>query len=100
MIKIFQKPVAIHLRKVGVGFLSEVREEKGADSLPLGDAKLAWSFNRDGQIKPELLEARDQRMGIDTDQVREQRKPLADLAKPQMGENAIEDALKESAESR
>lgn len=43
----------------------------GADRLPKGDAHLAWSFNRDGEAMPGLVERRDERMGIGTDAKRE-----------------------------
>ena len=37
-----------------------------ADPLPFGEARLAWSFNRDGEARPELVAERDRRLGIDT----------------------------------
>jgi hypothetical protein len=55
------------------------------DKLPVGDAMLAWSFNRDGEIKPGLAEDRDRRMGIDSAAKRRDRQDLVPLAKPQSG---------------
>jgi hypothetical protein len=55
------------------------------DKLPMGDAKLAWSFNRDGEAKPELAERRTEKMGIDLAEVRRERQDLIGLAKPQEG---------------
>ncbi len=52
-------------------------------TLPLGDAKLAWSFTRDGQLRQDLLDKRDSRMGIRTPEIRERRRELQKLAEPQ-----------------
>jgi hypothetical protein len=60
------------------------------DALPLGEPALAWSFSRFGEIRPELQEARDRRMGIDTDQERQERQDLVPLARPQAGVDALE----------
>lgn len=59
------------------------------DELPLGDPMLAWSFNRDGEAKPGLVEARDEAMDIDSRQKREERQELLPLAKPQEGVDAL-----------
>lgn len=56
-----------------------------ADKLPLGDPMLAWSFNRDGEAMPGLVEMRDRKMGIDSSQVRKERADLQQMAKPQSG---------------
>jgi hypothetical protein len=55
------------------------------DALPLGEPMLAWSFNRDGEAAPGLVEDRDQRMGLNTAATRERRADLKALAKPQSG---------------
>lgn len=55
------------------------------DQLPLGHARLAWSFNRDGEAKPEMIKKRDEKLGISTAETREQRRDLEPLAKPQGG---------------
>ena len=60
-----------------------------ADELPLGEASLAWSFNRDGEIKPELLEQRDRELGMDTAARRKAREDLVPLARPQDGVDAL-----------
>lgn len=49
-------------RTGGIGF--------EADALPLGEPGLAWSFNRDGEADPCLLQARDKRMQLSTEQPR------------------------------
>lgn len=58
---------------------------KRGDSLPLGPAMLAWSFNRDGEMLPNLQEERDTRMKIDTAKKRRERADLRRLARPQSG---------------
>jgi hypothetical protein len=62
-----------------------------ADRLPLGEPMLAWSFNRDGEALPGLVEKRDGRMEIDSARVREERAELVKLAKPQSGVDALKD---------
>ena len=63
------------------------------DPLPLGEPVLAWSFNRFGEANPGLVAERDQRMGIDTEQVRQQRQDLVPLAHPQAGVDTLEGAF-------
>ena len=55
------------------------------DKMPLGDAMLAWSFNRDGEAKPGLVEERDKRMSVSTEEKRRNRQDLQPLARPQQG---------------
>lgn len=60
--------------------------EGGApDALPLGPAMLAWSFNRDGEAIPALVDKRDRRFGVNTAIIRRQRAELQKLARPQQG---------------
>ncbi|KLJ01659.1 OBAP family protein [Luteimonas sp. FCS-9] len=59
------------------------------DALPLGPATLAWSFNRDGEVDPALVAARDQRTGIDSAQRRRAREDLRTDARPQAGVDAL-----------
>lgn len=59
------------------------------DKLPLGEPRLAWSFNADGEAKPGLVEKRDDTLGIDSLEKREARADLAPLAKPQEGVAAL-----------
>jgi hypothetical protein len=63
---------------------------KGGDRLPLGAPALAWSFNRDGEARPGLVEARDRRTGVDTATKRAERQDLIPLAHPQGGVDALE----------
>lgn len=60
-----------------------------ADSLPHGPAMLAWSFNREGEASPGLVEARDRRMGIDSAAIARKRQALVPLARPQEGVDAL-----------
>jgi hypothetical protein len=63
------------------------------DRLPLGEPMLMWSFNRDGEIKPWLVERRDRmmgiQMGIQTAALRHARRDLAAMAHPQSGVDAL-----------
>lgn len=59
------------------------------DRMPLGEPRLAWSFNRDGEAMPGLVESRDERMGIDSAERRRDRRDLIQLARPQEGVDAL-----------
>lgn len=63
------------------------------DSLPLGPAHLAWSFNYDGELDPAAIADRDRRLGQNTSEAREYRADLASIARPQGGVDAIKDKL-------
>lgn len=76
-----------HVWKTGV------YREPGNDELPLGPAHLAWSFNRDGEAKPDMIEARDGRMGLDTAAERRDRAEWETMARPQGGVDALADAF-------
>jgi hypothetical protein len=56
-----------------------------ADKLPMGDPLLAWSFSRDGEALPDLVEQRDRKMRINTAETRRQRVDLTAIARPQSG---------------
>jgi hypothetical protein len=55
------------------------------DTLPLGPAMLAWSFSREGEAIPSMVERRDRRLGISSADIRRQRADLQKLARPQSG---------------
>lgn len=59
------------------------------NELPTGAPMLAWSFNADGEAPPQLVAAKDQHTGIDTDERRRDRADLRPLAHPQAGVNAL-----------
>lgn len=50
---------------------------------------LAWSFNRDGEANPDLVERRDERMGIDSKEKRQERQDLVSMGNPQSGVDAL-----------
>jgi hypothetical protein len=58
--------------------------DKG-DNVPMGDATLAWSFNRDGEARPNLIEERDKKLAVSTAEKRKNRQDLVELARPQLG---------------
>lgn len=59
------------------------------EAMPLGEATLAWSFNRDGEALPALVEKRDRKLKIDTAAKRRERSDLRVLARPQSGVDAL-----------
>jgi len=50
--------------------------DKG-DTLPLGPPTLMMGFTADGQIKPEIVKRRDEKLGIDTAKKRAKRKDIS-----------------------
>jgi len=60
------------------------------DQLPLGPARLAWSFNREGEAQPALVEQRDRKLDVDTARMRQDRADLQPLARPQSGVDVLE----------
>jgi hypothetical protein len=60
-------------------------EGKLGTALPLGEPMLGWSFSRDGEAIPALVEKRDKKLKINTPEVRKQRADLKQYAKPQSG---------------
>lgn len=60
-------------------------EGMAGDQLPLGPAMLAWSFSREGEAIPSMVERRDKRQGINSAELRRQRADLQKLARPQSG---------------
>jgi hypothetical protein len=68
-----------------------------ADALPLGAPHLAWSFNRDGEEKPGMVEARDKRMDLNTADARKARADLTSLARPQGGVDAMKSLFRKAA---
>lgn len=47
-----------------------------ARSLPLGSPMIMMGFTKDGQLKKELLDARDQRFKVNTEKIKENRKDI------------------------
>jgi hypothetical protein len=69
---------------------THAQDDDGELFLPFGEPRLGWSFNRFGEAMPELVERRDRRMGIDTEERRRAREELVPLARPQSGVDALE----------
>ncbi|NLP84309.1 OBAP family protein [Microbacterium sp. CFH 90308] len=63
----------------------------GGHELPVGDAMLMWSFNREGECDPALAADREVAMDLDTAKTREQRQDLVELAHPQRGVDTLKD---------
>jgi hypothetical protein len=61
------------------------------DRLPLGDPKLMWSFNRDGEADERLKRDFATHMGVDEGDKRAKRAALAGRAHPQHGVDAMAD---------
>jgi len=59
--------------------------DRKGDALPLGQPRLAWSLNHDGESRPGLLERRDKELKIDSAKKRADRQELLPLAHPQRG---------------
>jgi hypothetical protein len=64
-----------------------------AHKLPIGIPRLAWSYNRDGEAPAGLVEERDKRMNISSEEKRKEREEFKSLARPQMGEDAMKGKL-------
>lgn len=62
-------------------------------TLPLGPPMLAWSFNADLELDPDVVRERDKRMNIDSEQKRTARSGMIEKAHPQAGVNALEAAF-------
>lgn len=70
-----------------------------ADPLPIGPARLQWSFNQDGEANEAMVSERDRRMNLDTAEARRDRADLAPLAMPQKGEDALRGAFQSTGAS-
>lgn len=60
-----------------------------ADALPFGPPSLQWSFNRDGEANPDMVQTRDARMNLSSTDARHQRQDLVDQTRPQGGVDAM-----------
>lgn len=61
-----------------------------ANTLPVGQPMLAWSYNRDGEAPEKMLAERNERLKVDVEAKREDRKSFAAVARPQTGEKELE----------
>ncbi len=64
-------------------------------ALPLGPARLAWSFNHDDEVLPGLLRRYSEEIDIDPVEKRRERASLAELARPQAGEDLLRERFKQ-----
>jgi hypothetical protein len=62
---------------------------EAGDPLPFGEAKLMWSFNRDGEADESLKQNFNRNMKVDEADKRNQRAGFVDLAHPQHGVDAM-----------
>jgi hypothetical protein len=60
-----------------------------ADALPFGPPHLQWSFNRDGEANPAMVQTRDSRMDLNSTEARQERQELVAQARPQGGVDAM-----------
>jgi hypothetical protein len=72
---------------------------KSGDALPLGEAKLAWSFNHDGEIQPGMIQALEKKFNVSLTEKRKTRSDLTKLAKPQEGVDAMKGKFKGPVQS-
>ena len=70
-----------------------------ADRLPLGEPKLAWSFNRDGEALPGLIERMEERVDVDVSKKRSSRQDLKSRANPQEGVDALSCIIRTNSRS-
>jgi hypothetical protein len=57
--------------------------------VPLGDPKLMWSFNREGECDQALIDNRTAAMGFDVERKRKERQSFLSIARPQRGVDAM-----------
>lgn len=72
------------------------RYDKGpgtGDALPLGEANLMWSFNRDGEADEPMRRHRNEHMEIDEEENRRERQHLVEAAHPQCGVDTLKGAF-------
>jgi hypothetical protein len=69
---------------------------EAGDRLPFGDAKLMWSFNRDGEADENLKRDLQEHMGIDEAAKRKQRRSFVELAHPQHGVDTMADEFSDT----
>lgn len=70
---------------------------QSGDPLPMGEAMLMWSFNRDAEADEALRQNRNQAMQIDVERKRRDQQDMIDLAHPQKGVNTLRDAFPQAA---
>ena len=71
---------------------------KPGDALPLGAPMLGWSFNRDGEVFPSMVEERDIRMKVHTGSKRKARADLKPQAHPQGGVDTLKGTFQQATQ--
>jgi hypothetical protein len=72
------------------------RHDRGGEdghALPLGEAMLMWSFNRDGEADESLKRDLEEHMGVDEKANRARRQELLERAHPQEGVDLLAPAF-------
>lgn len=73
-------------------------ETEGGD-MPKGEPKLAWSITKEGELKQELVDERDQKLGIDTKKKLEARQSLQALADTEGASDSAHSVMGEGDQS-
>ena len=73
--------------------------DQPGDSIPLGPALLAWSFNRDGELRGCLLREMEKSLKLDTAKKRRNREDLSRYAHPQGGVNLLRSAFPQAMDA-
>ncbi|SDA15513.1 Protein of unknown function [Nitrosospira sp. Nsp18] len=68
-------------------------EGNPGDKMPLGVPMLGWSFNRDGEAIPGLVEKRDKKLKLNSSEERRRRADLEQFARPQSGVDDLKGKL-------
>ncbi|WP_344279907.1 OBAP family protein [Actinomadura napierensis] len=66
-------------------------DEGPGHAMPVGEPKLMWSFNREGECDEALKRDRDETMRLDTAKKSRERQEFVPLAHPQCGVDAMRD---------
>lgn len=69
------------------------------EKLPVGQPKLAWSANRDGEVPKGIIDERDRRMKLSATEKRRDRSDLTNVAKPQRGVDALKGKIPGAADA-
>lgn len=76
------------------------RHDQGAgNALPLGEPRLMWSFNRDGEADEAMKRDRDEAMQVDTARKRRERQELVSRTHPQRGVDLLKEAFPDAEEA-
>lgn len=74
------------------------QDARDGHPLPMGEAKLMWSFNRDGEPDASLKKSFEERLDVDTSRKRERRQKFVDRAHPQCGVDTLKGQIPGASE--